>query len=296
MTALEVQDLHVRYGDVEAVRGVSFSVAAGEVLGLLGPNGAGKTSVLEVCEGYRTPSAGGVRVLGRDPADRALRQSVGVVLQDIAVTPFLTVREAVARTAGYYDRPRGVAEVVALVGLQDKADVRVNKLSGGQQRRLDLALGIVGRPALLFLDEPTTGFDPGARHGAWDAVRALRDEGATVVLTTHYLDEAEALADRVCVVAAGRVVAEGPPGSLNGRDDAPAIVRFTLPAGPLPPVAAGDVLTRAGDLIAVATADAVRTLHLLTSWSLEQGTPLPGLVVDRPSLEDVYLQLTGDAA
>ena len=195
VVALEVEDLHVQYGEVEAVRGVGFSVADGEVFGLLGPNGAGKTSILEVCEGYRVASAGRVQVLCRDPADRALRQSVGVVLQAIAVTPYLTVREVVARNAAYYERPRGVEEVIALVGLQDKAGARVNTLSGGQQRRLDLALGIVGRPALLFLDEPTTGFDPSARRGALDVVRALRDAGTTVVLTTHYLDEAGELAD-----------------------------------------------------------------------------------------------------
>jgi ABC-2 type transport system ATP-binding protein len=296
MAAVEVADLHVQYGDVEAVRGVAFSVAEGEVFGLLGPNGAGKTSTLEVCEGYRAPSSGRVQVLGRDPADRTLRQTVGVVLQDIAVTPFLSVREVVTRNAAYYDHPRGVEDVVALVGLQDKAAARVNTLSGGQQRRLDLALGIIGRPTLLFLDEPTTGFDPSARRGAWEVIRALRDEGTTIVLTTHYLEEAEALADRVCVLAAGRVLAEGPPAALSGRDDAPATVRFGLPDGPLPPVAPGDVVTRNGDLIAVATTDAVRTLHVLTGWSLERGTPLAGLIVERPSLEDVYLQLTAGAA
>lgn len=295
VAVLEVEDLHVRYGELEAVRGVSFSVAEGEVFGLLGPNGAGKTSILEVCEGYRSASAGRVRVLGRDPADRALRHAVGVVLQAIAVTPYLTVREVVARNAAYYDRPRSVTDVVALVGLQDKAGARVNTLSGGQQRRLDLALGIIGRPALLFLDEPTTGFDPGARRGAWDVVRALRDEGTTVVLTTHYLDEAEALADRVCVVAAGRVLAQGPPEALAGRGDAPATVRFALRDGPLPPVVPGDVVTRSGDEMSVATPDAVRTLHSLTGWSLAEGIALEGLVVERRSLEDVYLQLTDGA-
>lgn len=296
MAVLEVADLHVRYGEVEAVGGVSFSVDDGEVFGLLGPNGAGKTSILEVCEGYRAASDGRVRVLGRDPTDRALRQSVGVVLQAIAVTPYLTVREVVARNAAYYDRPRDVHEVVALVGLQDKAGARVETLSGGQQRRLDLALGILGRPALLFLDEPTTGFDPSARREAWDVVRALRDDGTTVVLTTHYLEEAEALADRVCVIAAGRVLAQGPPAALGGRGEAPATVRFVLPEGLVPPVAPGDVVTRKGDLMSVATADAVRTLHVVTGWSLAQGIALAGLVVERPSLEDVYLQLTDGAA
>lgn len=295
MVALEVEDLHVQYGEVEAVRGVGFSVADGEVFGLLGPNGAGKTSFLEVCEGYRVASAGRVQVLGRDPADRALRQSVGVVLQAIAVTPYLTVREVVARNAAYYERPRGVEEVIALVGLQDKAGARVNTLSGGQQRRLDLALGIVGRPALLFLDEPTTGFDPSARRGALDVVRALRDAGTTVVLTTHYLDEAGALADRVCVVASGRVLAEGPPAGLGGRKDAPATVRFAFPNGLTPPVVLGDVVTRNGNQLSVAAADAVHTLHVLTGWSLAQGVALEGLVVERPSLEDVYLQLTDGA-
>ncbi len=295
MAVLEVEDLQVRYGEVHAVRGVSFAVEEGEVFGLLGPNGAGKTSMLEVCEGYRTAHAGRVRVLGRDPADRVLRQSVGVVLQAIAVTPYLTVREVVARNAAYYDRPRGVDDVIALVGLQDKVGARVERLSGGQQRRLDLALGILGRPALLFLDEPTTGFDPGARRGAWDVVRGLADEGTTVVLTTHALDEAEALADRVCVVAAGRILAQGAPAALAGRGDAPATVRFVVPPGALPPVAPGDVVTRVGDTLSIATADAVLTLHVVTGWALAQGISLAGLVVERPSLEDVYLQLTDGA-
>ncbi len=295
MAAVEVQDLHVRYGDVHAVRGVSFEVAEGEVFGLLGPNGAGKTSALEVCEGYRPASSGAVRVLGRPPTDRALRQQVGVVLQDIAVTPFLTVREVLTRNAAYYSRPRGVDEVLGLVGLDSKADERVQRLSGGQQRRLDLALGIVGRPALLFLDEPTTGFDPSARRGAWDVVRALRDQGTTVVLTTHYLDEAEALADRVCVLSGGLVLAEGPPASLSGRGEGPATVRFAV-TGATPPVGPGDQVVRTGTLVEVTTLDAVRTLHALTGWAVERDVPLTGLTVDRPTLEDVYLQLTGGAA
>lgn len=285
MVALEVEDLHVRYGDVHAVRGVSFEVAEGEVFGLLGPNGAGKTSVLEVCEGYRPAADGAVRVLGSPAGAKALRPRVGVVLQEVAVTPFLTVREVLTRNAAYYPKPRDVEEAIGLVGLQEKASARVNTLSGGQQRRLDLALGVIGRPELLFLDEPTTGFDPSARRDAWEVVRALREQGTTVVLTTHYLDEAEALADRVCVVSAGEVVAQGPPRSLAGRDNAVATIRFADPGCPVPEAGPGP------HGMQIQTDDAVRSLHRLTGWAIEHDVTLSGLVVERPSLEDVYLQL-----
>ncbi len=294
MTALEIEQLTVSYGDVHAVRGVSLSVGDGEIVALLGPNGAGKTSTVEVCEGYRSPTSGSVRVLGREPGDRSLHQDVGVVLQDIGVTQFLSVREVLTRNAAYYDRPREVAEVIELVGLSEKVDNRVNTLSGGQQRRLDLALGIIGSPKLLFLDEPTTGFDPSARRGAWDVVRGLREGGTTIVLTTHYLEEAEALADRVVVLAGGLVVAEGPPGELGGRAQSPATVRFRLVDGSLPPLAEDDQVARDGEQVSVGCYDPVETLYRLTSWAREQGVTLDRLTVTRESLEDVYLQLVDD--
>ncbi len=294
VSVLDVDSLCVSYGPVQAVRGVSFSVAEGEIVGLLGANGAGKTSTLEVCEGYRPASSGTVRVLGLEPTDQALRQEVGVVLQDIGVTPFLSVREVLTRNAAYYDQPRPVAEVIDLVGLGEKADVRVQTLSGGQQRRLDLALGILGSPRLLFLDEPTTGFDPGARRGAWQLVRDLRDQGTTIVLTTHYLEEAEALADRVVVIAAGEVVAEGAPAELGGRSDGPTVVRFRVdPGAVLPALPTSDQIVREGDHVRVACADVVETLWRLTGWAREEGGVLDGLSVQRATLEDVYLQLTG---
>jgi ABC-2 type transport system ATP-binding protein len=304
VSTIEVEDLHVTYSrrgraPVEAVRGVSFEVRAGEIFGLLGPNGAGKTSTLEVCEGFRAPTAGSVSVMGLTPHDRRtsmqLRRDVGIVLQDIAVEPFLTVAEAVTRNAGYYARPRATDEVLERVGLTDKRDVQVKTLSGGQQRRLDLALGIVGRPRLLFLDEPTTGFDPSARRGAWEVIRALREEGTTVVLTTHYLDEAEALADRVCVIAAGHVLAEGAPRDLAGRADAPARIRFTLPSAAAAgiPTLSGDETSYDGDEVTVTAPDPTRTLHTLTGWALQRGLRLERLAVERASLEDVYLALTG---
>ncbi|MGI8698089.1 MAG: ABC transporter ATP-binding protein [Mycobacteriales bacterium] len=297
MAAIVVEGLRKSYGAVEAVAGVDFSVAPGEVFALLGPNGAGKTTVLEVLEGFRRRTAGTVEVLGMDPANggRALRERVGVVLQETAVEPYLTVREVLTRNAGYYPHPRPVDEVVSLAGLQEKADARVQTLSGGQQRRLDVALGIVGDPELVFLDEPTTGFDPSARREAWELVRRLTDGGTTIVLTTHYMDEAQALADRVAVLASGRIVAEGTPDSIGGRNHAAIRVRFRLPAGvrreelPVP-------ADTHGERVEIRTEDELRVLHTLTGWALDRGTPLEGLTVDRPTLEDVYLSLTGTAA
>jgi ABC-2 type transport system ATP-binding protein len=291
--AVRVEGLGKSYGAVEAVRDVSFTVEDGEIFALLGPNGAGKTTTLEILEGFRTRDAGRVEVLGDDPgeAGRALRERVGLVLQDIAVEPYLTVRETVARNAGYYPAPRDVDEVITLVGLDGHERRKVRTLSGGQKRRLDLALGMIGDPRLLFLDEPTTGFDPGARRSAWENIRALRDAGTTILLTTHYMDEAQALADRVAVISAGRVVAGGTPETIGGRDAARTRIRFAVPheAGE-PPVAA---VREADGLLRVETAEPTETLLRLTEWALRRGTVLDRLTVDRPSLEDVYLSLTG---
>ena len=303
--AVVVAGLGKSYGAVQAVRDVSFTVEDGEIFALLGPNGAGKTTTLEILEGFRTRDAGRVEVLGADPGDRAagraLREQIGLVLQDIAVEPYLTVRETLARNAGYYPAPRDVDEVIGLVGLTGLRRRKVRALSGGQQRRLDLALGLIGSPRLLFLDEPTTGFDPNARRDAWQIVRNLRDPGTTIVLTTHYMDEAQALADRVAVMSGGRIVAEGPPSTIGGRDAARARIRFALPDGytaadlPLSDLPPSDLprAAVAGDgLVTVETAEPTEVLHELTGWALRRGTVLDRLTVDRASLEDVYLRLT----
>jgi ABC-2 type transport system ATP-binding protein len=296
--AVSVAGLCKSYGAVQAVRGVSFTVGRGEIFALLGPNGAGKTTTLEILEGFRARDAGRVDVLGYDPADRAtgraLRERIGLVLQDIAVEPYLTVRETVARNAGYYPAPRGVGEVIDMVGLAAQARQKVRSLSGGQKRRLDLALGLVGGPDLLFLDEPTTGFDPGARRDAWQIVRSLRGSGTTILLTTHYMEEAQALADRVALISGGQIVAEGTPSAIGGRDTARARIRFALPefcaVADLPLTATAD-----GDgLVTVQTAEPTETLHELTGWALGRGMVLDRLTVERPSLEDVYLRLTSD--
>jgi ABC-2 type transport system ATP-binding protein len=296
--AVSVAGLRKSYGAVQAVRGMSFSVGRGEIFALLGPNGAGKTTTLEILEGFRARDAGRVDVLGYDPADRgtgrALRERIGLVLQDIAVEPYLTVRETLARNAGYYPAPRGVGEVIDLVGLAAQARQKVRSLSGGQKRRLDLALGLIGRPDLLFLDEPTTGFDPGARRDAWQIVRSLRGSGTTILLTTHYMEEAQALADRVALMSGGQIVAEGSPSAIGGRDRERARIRFALPASvavaDLPLAASAD-----GDgLVTVETAEPTATLHELAGWALGRGMALDRLTVERPSLEDVYLRLTTD--
>ncbi len=293
--AVLVDGLGKSYGKVRAVRDVSFTVQPGEIFALLGPNGAGKTTTLEILEGFRAADAGRVRVLGIDPADRsrgrALREQIGVVLQDIAVEPNLTVRETIARNAGYYPQPLGVDEVIGLVGLTGLERRKVRKLSGGQVRRLDLALGVVGRPRLLFLDEPTTGFDPAARQEAWATIRALRDAGTTILLTTHYMEEAQSLADRVAVMAGGRIVAEGPPSRIGGRDTATTRISFALPDG----CQAGDLPVRAAcrdGLVTIDAAEPTGVLHQLTGWALGRGAVLRQLSVDRPSLEDTYLRLT----
>ena len=295
MPAVEVTRLTKRYGMLEAVRGIDFSVETGEVFALLGPNGAGKTSTLEVLEGFSRRSGGEVRVLGMDPehADRAWRERVGMVLQGAVIEPYLKVREVLQRNAGYYPRPRAVDDVLELVGLVDKADARVKTLSGGQQRRLDVGLGIIGAPELLFLDEPTTGFDPSARRGAWELVEKLKAEGTTIILTTHYMDEAQHLADRVVVINRGEIVAAGTPETIGGRAKAAARIRFALPPGVEPPPSIGVPVARDGPTAFTMESTAeVHTLHALTSWALDNEVELIGLTVDRPSLEDVYIELT----
>jgi ABC-2 type transport system ATP-binding protein len=277
---IEVNDLRKSYGNVEAVRGVSFSVERGEVFGLLGPNGAGKTTTVEILEGYRRRSAGDVRVLGQDPEerDRRLQEKVGIVLQSCGFYARATVREAVEHFAKAYPRPRDPAETIALVGLEDKSDEHTKKLSGGQKRRLDLALALVGDPELVFLDEPTTGFDPAARRTAWNVVRRLKDLEKTVLLTTHYLDEAQELADRVAIVKDGLVVAEGPPGELGPRT---AGYRISYLSD--------------GRRVEHQTDDPTDLLHRLTGDALARGERLEGLEVARPTLEEVYLELTHGA-
>ncbi|HZO79744.1 MAG TPA: ABC transporter ATP-binding protein [Solirubrobacteraceae bacterium] len=294
--AVTVQGLTKSYGRVRAVDGVSFQVEAGEVFALLGPNGAGKTTTIEILEGFRRRDTGEVRVLGIDPGDRRsgqrLRSQLGVVLQELAVEPFLSVRQVLERNAGYYPRPRSVSEVIELIGLAEKADAKVKSLSGGQQRRLDVGLGIVGNPALLFLDEPTTGLDPAGRRTSWELVGRLAGEGTTVILTTHYMEEAETLANQVAIIAGGKIVANGPPGSLGGRDRGAATIRFGLPAGvavaDLPVPVAGD-----GPTVEMRTDRELEVLNELTRWALDQDVALTGLTVSRNTLEDVYLQLTG---
>jgi len=296
--AISVRGLRKTYGDVQAVRGIDLTVHRGEVFALLGPNGAGKTTSVEILEGYRERSAGEVDVLGHDPAkrSRAMRSRIGIVLQSTGIDPYLTVRETIRLYAGYYPRPRDPDEVIDLVDLTEKRDTRVIKLSGGQQRRLDVAVALAGDPELLFLDEPTTGFDPGARRNAWEMVRNLKALGKTVFLTTHYMDEAQHLADRVAVIAKGEIVAEGPPSTLGDRHLADAAIRFRLPAAAeLPPeLAAGAVATEDGYELIVS--DLTRALHDLTGWALEHGMELEGLHVSQPTLEDVYLELTGGEA
>jgi ABC-2 type transport system ATP-binding protein len=278
--AILVNDFSKAYGAHQAVRGLTYSVRRGEVFGLLGPNGAGKTTTVEILEGHRLRDGGELSVLGYDPADRAveLRSRVGIVLQSCGTYPHLTVRETLQHFARLYPAPRGVEETIALTGLEAAADRRARTLSGGQRRRLDLALALVGDPELIFLDEPTTGFDPAARRAAWEVVRALRDLGKTVLLTTHYLDEAQALADRVAIVKDGRILAEGPPGELIAGA---ARYRLSYRIG--------------SELVEVVTEDPTTLLHEATSAALARGERLEGLSVSRPSLEEVYLELTAEA-
>jgi len=291
---IEVKGLRKSYGDFEAVKGIDISVDEGEVFALLGPNGAGKTTTVEILEGYRERSGGEASVLGFDPAkrDRRMRAQVGIVLQFTGVDPYLTVEETVELYRGYYPDPREAGEVIELVGLTEKRDERVRRLSGGQQRRLDVAIALAGDPTLFFLDEPTTGFDPNARRNAWEIVKNLVAIGKTVFLTTHFMDEAQYLANRVAVIARGEIVAEGPPSTLSGRDTAQTVIRFRVPAG-------ADALPRLGAVpsgdgtLEVRTQEPTRTLHDLTAWALDRRVELDALEVSRPTLEDVYLELTG---
>ena len=275
MPAVSVANLVKSYGKVPAVRDVGFTVERGEVFALLGPNGAGKTSTIEILEGFRSRDAGSVSVLGVDPGDRRtqrwLRARLGIVLQELAVEPFFSVRQVLARSAGFYPDPRPVDEVIGLIGLADKAGARIKTLSGGQQRRLDVGLGIIGRPELLFLDEPTTGLDPSGRRATWDLIRQLSRDGTTVILTTHYMDEVESLAGRAAVLAGGRVVASGTPRSIGGRDVGTVTIRFRLPEGADPgdlPVAA---VPAPGGELEVRTDDELAVLHHVTGWALDAG-------------------------
>ncbi len=278
--AIEVRGLSKRYGEYEAVRGIDITVARGEVFGLLGPNGAGKTTTIEILEGYRARTAGTVTVLGHDPAKRSLelRKQIGIVLQSGGIYPHITPREALDYWAGLYPHPRSVQEVIELAGLAEQADTRTRRLSGGQLRRLDFAIALVGDPELIFLDEPTTGFDPEARRSAWQTIRSLRDLGKTIVLTTHYLEEAQELADRVAIVKDGRILADGHPRELGAG--APRYrISYRSPAG---------------ELVQLDTDDPTTVLHELTAEALALGRSLQELSVARPTLEDVYLELTAD--
>jgi ABC-2 type transport system ATP-binding protein len=292
---IDVKGLRKSYGDVEAVRGIDLHVDHGEVFALLGPNGAGKTTTVEILEGYRPRSDGEASVLGHDPAqqDLALKRRIGIVLQSTGVDPYLTVRETVALYAGYYPSPRDVDEVIDLVGLAEKRTTRVNKLSGGQLRRLDVAVALAGDPELLFLDEPTTGFDPNARRNAWGIVKNLADIGKTIFLTTHFMDEAQYLADRVAVIAKGEIVAEGTPSTIAGRDRMQTRIRFRLPEGSRPALELTDASGLPDGSWEVRTDNPTKVVHDLTAWALERGNVYEVLEVTQPSLEDVYLELTG---
>jgi ABC-2 type transport system ATP-binding protein len=299
MPAIVVEGLRKTYGDLVAVDDLSFEVADGEVFCVLGPNGAGKTTTVEILEGHRDRSDGHVEVLGHDPRSggRELRERIGIVLQEAGLDEDFSVRELVTLWRGMYPRRRDVDELIGLVGLADKSNARIKTLSGGQRRRLDLALGLVGDPDLLFLDEPTTGFDPSARRRAWELVANLRALGKTILLTTHYMDEAQHLADRVAVIVRGRLIALGTPEQLSAQQGDSALISFRLPAdvavADLPDL--GPDVQADGPQITASASSPTKTLATLTAWAADRGVELESLRLDRPTLEDVYLRLVGDS-
>jgi ABC-2 type transport system ATP-binding protein len=292
--AVEVRGLRKAYGPVDAVRGIDLSVMRGEIFALIGPNGAGKTTTLEILEGYRSADAGTVLVLGEDPGRRSLafKQRIGIVLQSTSIQPYLTVDETIDQFRGYYPRPRPLGELVEIVGLQTSRKKLVRRLSGGQQRRLDVALGLAGDPELVFLDEPTTGFDPAARRGAWEMIRGLKSLGKTILLTTHYMDEAQSLSDRVAMIAEGRIVAEGTLDNLRSAQ-AETVISFRNDGNAdLPPIAQGAAAENGRFVLR--TSEPTAALYELTRWATERGVELNGLSVTPVSLEDVYLGLAGE--
>jgi ABC-2 type transport system ATP-binding protein len=296
---IQVDGLRKTYGAVEAVRGISFAVERGEVFGFIGPNGSGKTTTIEILEGYRSRTAGDVSVLGVDPqggSRRSWRERVGLVLQECELEPTLSVTETLGLFASFYKAPRGISDTIELVGLVDKRDARVGALSGGQRRRVDVAVGMIGDPELIFLDEPTTGFDPSARHEAWNMIENLKQLGKTVFLTTHYMDEAEHLADRVAILHRGEIVAEGSPDDLGARLGVITEIRFGLTGGAIPAEELrrilGEPLTLAGSSVTVGTSDPQGVLYKLLGWADARAVRLVGLEVRHPNLEDVFLQLT----
>lgn len=293
MSVIEVRDLRKSYGDVPAVRGIDLEIDQGEVFALLGPNGAGKSTTVEILEGHRQKTSGSVSVLGYDPTDRAreFRERIGIVLQETAIEEQLTVAEAIDIYGSMYPKRRNTGELIEIVGLEEKTDARIRTLSGGQRRRLELALGIVGDPDLIFLDEPTTGFDPSARRQAWSIVENLASLGKTILLTTHYMDEAQFLANRVAVIARGEIVAQGTPESLGDRQSAKTVISFTAETAEGLPVAGLHV--GENGRMEIRSDDPTRDLYALTGWSLDRRVDLIDLTVARPTLEDIYLELTG---
>lgn len=296
--AVEVEDLRKSYGAVEAVRGISFRVAQGEVFALLGPNGAGKTTTVEILEGFRKRDAGRVSVLGFDPAtqDRKLKEQMGIVLQTTGVDQYLTVAETVDMFRGFYPKPLPRDQVIEQVGLTEKSNERVTRLSGGQKRRLDVAVALAGDPSVLFLDEPTSGFDPGAKRNAWEVIKGLAGLGKTIFLTSHSMDEVQFLADRVVIIAAGKIVAAGTPETLAGREKAAALIRFHLQDASVLPSPLGAKAKFDDGVVQLETMDPTRALYDLTSWAIQSDVVLEGLEVTRPTLEDVYLEITKQAA